>query len=224
MTSLRLVSHDMMRLCHTHISTKFKANRSRNTATVAEKPSKLTLWRNNVATSLRHDVFFQMIRCDYVIPMFPPNLKHIGRETWLQWLKNPQNLRYDVITSLRHYVITSFFGWYDTARPYPCFHQIWSNSAKKHGHNREKRVSAPSHCQPTSKFKNRAPSRHAPLPYLSCVQIWRRSVEKQKSLNNYKFGRGGGGGWSSNVRCFIIHPEGGRSDLGGELSEGCGWF
>ena len=30
------------------------------------------------------------------------------------------------------------------------------------------------------------PSLHPPLPYLSCVQIWKKSMKRQKSLNIYK--------------------------------------
>ena len=119
--------------------------------------------------------------------MFPPNLKQIDQKTWLRGPKNRQNGRYDAITSRRFYVMTFFFTWYDAAIPSACFYQIWSKSVKKHAHNREKRIFEPSHCQPTSKFENRAPSLHAPLPYLWCVQIWRWSVEKQKSLSIYKF-------------------------------------
>ena len=49
--------------------------------TVHEKPPKLTLLCNNVTTSLRHEVYFYMIRCSYAIPMFSPNLQQIGRKT-----------------------------------------------------------------------------------------------------------------------------------------------
>ena len=182
-----------MRLYHVHVSTKFEANRSINTVTVAKKPPKWTFFRHNVATSLRHDVDSHMVHCAYTMSMSPSNLNQIRRKTRPQWPKNRQNGRFYVITSRRRYVMTFFFTWYNAPIPCPCIHQIWSKSVEKHGHNREKRILEPSHCQPTSKFKNRAPSRHAPFPYLSCVQIWRRSVEKQKSLNIYKFGGGRGG-------------------------------
>ena len=68
-------THDTMWLCHTHISTKFEANWSRNVATGAKLPPKMTLWRNNVTTLLRHGDFFHMVRCAYAIHMFLPNLK-----------------------------------------------------------------------------------------------------------------------------------------------------
>ena len=117
-----------MRLCHSHVSTKFEANRSRNTASVAEKPSKLTLWRNNVVTLLHHD-------------MFPPNLKQIGQKTWLQGPKNRQKWRFYVITSRRCYVMTFFFTWYEAPMPYACFHQIWSKSVKKCAHSGQNKFS-----------------------------------------------------------------------------------
>ena len=81
-----------------------------------------------------------MIRCGYAIPMFPPNLKQIGQETRPQWPKNRQNWRYDVITSQRRYVMALFFKWFDATMQYPCFHQIWSKSVKKHGHSGRKTV------------------------------------------------------------------------------------
>ena len=79
--SWQFFTHDTMWLCHTHISTKFEANRSRNVATGAKLPPKMTLWRNNVTTLLRHGDFFHMVRCSYAIHMFLPNLKQIGRKT-----------------------------------------------------------------------------------------------------------------------------------------------
>ena len=91
-----------------HVSTKFEANRSKNTATVAQKPPKWTFLRRNVATLLRHDVFLHMIQCAYTMSMYPPNLKQIGRKTRPQWPKTPQNGRFYVITSRRRYVITFF--------------------------------------------------------------------------------------------------------------------
>ena len=158
-----------MWLYRVHVSTKFETNRSKNMATGAKKPPKWTFWRNNVATSLRHDDSSHIKRCGYIVCMFPPNLKQIDQKTWLRGPKNRQNGRYDAITSRRFYVMTFLFTWYDAAILSACLYQIWSKSVNKHAHNREKRIFEPSHCQPTSKFENRAPSRHAPLPYLWCV-------------------------------------------------------
>ena len=74
----------------------------------ARNGPKLTFLRPNVATLLRHDVFFHMLRCAYTMPMSSPNLKRIRRKTRPQWPKNRQNgpkstfLRHNVTTSLRH--------------------------------------------------------------------------------------------------------------------------
>ena len=124
-----------------HVSTKFEVNRSKNMATGAKKPPKKTLWRHNVATLLRHDVNFYMEQSAYAICMFPPNLKQIGRKTWLQGPKNRQKRRYDVITSRRCYVMTFFFTWYNAPMPYTCFHQIWSKSVKKCAHSGQNKFS-----------------------------------------------------------------------------------
>ena len=80
-------THGTMRLYRAHVSTKFEANRSKNMATGAEKPPKMTFLRHNVATLLRHDGFFHMMRCAHAICMFLPNLKQIGQKMRLQWPK-----------------------------------------------------------------------------------------------------------------------------------------
>ena len=99
-TSWRLFSYGTKRLCHAHFCTKFEANRLKNTATVAKKPPKWTFLRHNVATSLRHDVFFHMLQCAYTMSMFPPNLKQIGWKTRPQWPKNlHKRPKMDVFTS-----------------------------------------------------------------------------------------------------------------------------
>ena len=105
-----------MWLYRVHVSTKFETNRSKNMATGAKKPPKWTFWRNNVATSLRHDDSSHIKRCGYIVCMFPPNLKQIDQKTWLRGPKNRQNGRYDAITSRRFYVMT-FFS-HDTMRLY----------------------------------------------------------------------------------------------------------
>ena len=86
-TSWRLFPHGTMRIYHVHVSTKFEANRSKNTATVAQKPPKWTFLRHNVTTLLRHDVFFHMMRCAYTMHMSVPNMKQIGQKTRPQWPK-----------------------------------------------------------------------------------------------------------------------------------------
>ena len=141
-TSLRFFAHGAMRLYRVHVCTKFEANRSKNTATVAQKPPKWTFLRHNVATSLRHDVFFHMLRCAYTMSMSVPNLKQIGWKTRPQCSRNPQmaqNWRFYVITSRRRYVITSILTWYDASISFhSCLHQLWSQSVKKHGHRGQK--------------------------------------------------------------------------------------
>ena len=124
-----------MRLYHAYVCTKFEANRSKNTATVAQNVAKWTFLRHNIATSLCHDVFFHMLRCAYTMSMFPPNMKQISRKTRPQWPKNHQNGRFYVITSRRRYVMTFFFTCCNAPIPCPCFHQVWSKSVEKHGHS-----------------------------------------------------------------------------------------
>ena len=74
----------------------------------ARNGPKWTFLHHNVATSLRHDVFFHMLRCAYTMSMSVLNLNQIGWKTRPQWPKNPQNgpkwtfLRHNVTTSLRH--------------------------------------------------------------------------------------------------------------------------
>ena len=124
-----------MRLHHVHVCTKSEVNRSKNTATVTQKPPKLTFLRDNVATLLSHSVFFLMVRCAYTVSMSVLNLKQISRKTRPQWLKTAQNGRSYVITSRRRYVMTSFSIWYDAIMPCSCLYQIWSKSVEKHGHS-----------------------------------------------------------------------------------------
>ena len=125
-TSSRLFAHGAMRLYRVHVCTKFEANRSKNTATVAQNGPKWTFLRHYVATSLRHDVFFHMLRCAYSMSMPVPNFKQIRRKTRPQWPRNPQNGsrngRFYVITSRRRYVMTSFFICCDAPIPCPCLY------------------------------------------------------------------------------------------------------
>ena len=95
-----------MRLYHVHVSTKFEANRSKNTATVAQNAPKWTFLRHYVATSLRHDLFFHMIRLTYlshnnVYAQFEANR---SKNTATMAKKPPilTFLRHNVVTSLRH--------------------------------------------------------------------------------------------------------------------------
>ena len=142
--------------------------------------------RKYVFTHHRHDVvmswqnFYTILFDYYTICMFPPNIEQIGQKTWLQGPKNRPKSRYDVLVSWRFYVMELLFTWYDAPSPCECFHQIWNKSVKKHSHSREKRHK-PSLCRPASKSRYQALSLHASLPYLSCVQIWKRSVVKRKS-------------------------------------------
>ena len=174
-----------MRLYHAYGSTKFEANRSKNTATVAKKPPKWTFLRHNVATLLRHDVQSSIVRCAFTMCMSPPNLKQIRRKTRLQWPKNRQNGRFNVITSRRHYVMTNFFVCYKAPIPYACLYQIWSKSVEKHGHSGPKTPKMARNWRfyvITSRRRYVVTSfftwYDAPIPCPCLYQIWSKSVEK----------------------------------------------
>ena len=59
------------------------------------------LWRNNVTTSLRREIFFRKNRCAYTICMYVPNFKAIGPKTRSQWRKQifATSRRHDVVAS-----------------------------------------------------------------------------------------------------------------------------
>ena len=107
-----------------HASTKFEAYKPKNTVTMAKKHPKLAFLRQNVATSLHHDVRSHMVRCVYIMSMSPPNLKPMGRKTRSQWPKNRHNGRFCVITSRRRYVMTSNFTCYNAPIPCLCVYKI----------------------------------------------------------------------------------------------------
>ena len=149
------------------------------------------LWRNNVATLLRHH-FFHMIRCAYIVCMFPPNLKQIGQKTWLQEPKNRQNGRYDVITSRRCYVMTFFT--HGTMRLYR------AHVSTKFEANRSKNMAKGPKKPPKMTFLRHNVAtllRHdvfftwcdAPMPYACFHQIWSKSVKKCAHSGQNKFSR-----------------------------------
>ena len=181
-----------MRLCHAHVSTKFEANRSKNTATGAQKPPKLQFLRHIDATLLRHDVPFHMVRCACTMSMYVLNLKQIGQKQSHSSPKRPK-LTFYVITSRRRYVMTSFFTWYDALIPCPCLYQIWSKSVEKHGHSGPKTLKMAQNGRfyvITSRrrcvIKISTPSLHPPHPPLHPVQVSWRSIERSRSLNSCK--------------------------------------
>ena len=181
--------HVTMCLYHVHVSTKFEANRSKNTVTVAQNSPKWTFLRHYVATSLRHDVFFTWYNVPIPCPCFHQIWsKYIGLKTRPQWPKKPQNGRFYVITSWRHDV---FFTWYDAPMPCPCFHQILSKSVEKHGHGGQNKFSRRRGVMTSWRRDVMTPL----TPRAMVIPIMRPNMKKigwkTKSLNDYKYDRRG---------------------------------
>ena len=108
-----LYSHEIITIINIHEYILSVAKTYRFATPTLKLSRNRKIWRYCVITSRRRYImtsfFIWFIWCDYAIPIFPPNLKQIRQETRPQWPKNRQNLRYDVITSRRRYVMTSIF-------------------------------------------------------------------------------------------------------------------